>query len=219
MLASLLVLAAPQDEALETMKAVLKTYESAASCRMRIVHHDSSGLYPGDFEQMLECKGKRFVLKVTAPNKAGGDQERHAPDFHCDGKNVFRLKNGELDYDPFEYPAGTMPGWEVCGGLPLMAMLKSPNYATLWQPPPGFGKLVFRGPDTTEWMGQPVRRVKMLLDAGDGALREMASFILHSELPLLAGVAGPKESGGIGYAQYLDQEFDVDLPATLGDPP
>jgi len=218
MLPSLLAFLAPAKDAAETLKEVLATYESAKSYRMRVVHRDSSGLFPGAFEQRLEAKGKRFELKVTVPRAAGGEGQS-APDFYCDGENVFTYARGELDFAPLDYPQGVSPGWEVSGGLPLMAMMKTSNYSRLWSPPVAFGTFTFRGPESMEWQGRTVRRIRLLLDTGDGALREMANFMLDEKKALLVGASGPKPAEGGGFAQYLDQEFDIKLPDKLGDPP
>lgn len=218
MLPALLALSVPRADAFETLKDTLATYEKAKSCRMRIVHEDSTGLFPGKFEQRLEWKGKRFVLKVSVPRTLGG-AGLYAPDFYCDGENVFRHSNGELDFDPLDYPENLSPGWEVVGGLPLMAMMRTRNYTRLWTPPSEFGTLSFRGPVESEWKGHKVRRIRMLIDAGDGAVREMANFLLDREKPRLVGATGPKPDEGGGFTMYLDQEFDIELPDTLGDPP
>ncbi len=145
----------PKDpkEALIALKA---RYEGLSAFEATIVHHESSGLFPGDYQQSLTwTKPGAFTLKVTKP--ATG-QTRTAGDFTSDGANVTTV--GGTGYPnagtrPLNTDKNLSPGYEVSGGPIMSWLLKSPQSNFYINPPEGI-KASLAGDKPMTWHGVKV---------------------------------------------------------------
>lgn len=216
MYAALVALLAPED-GLDVLLRTLETYRAARTFRMQIVHEDSSGLFPGAFEQTLSAKGRRFELRVSKPRP---DEGPGAPDYFCNGQSVFVLRDGELFEEPLEVPEGRSPGWEVTGGLILSSIVQSNAVRALAKTREAKPAWEWRMPEPDEWHGADVWRISVLQPDGEGTKRSVATLYLDSSRKRLVGFTwAPGGKLKQGSARYLGQEFDVALPDTVGDPP
>jgi hypothetical protein len=215
MLAALVSILAHED-GLDVLQRVLDTYRDSRSFRMRIVHEHSSGLFPGTFEQTLAARGRRFELRVSQPPSEGASP----PDYYCNGQAVFLLRGGELFEEPLEVPEDRSPGWEVTGGLILSAIVQSNAARALAKTRESKPAWEWRLPEPDEWKGMGVQRVSVLQDDGEGTKRTVVTLYLDAGMRRLVGFSwSPDGRQKRGSARYLDQQFDVALPDTVGDPP
>lgn len=184
---------------------------------MHLAHSDSNGLFPGEFQQSLAVRGRRFELRAV-PSASGAKPA--VPDYYGNGEAVFVYQGGEIFEEPLDYPETTMPPWEVLGGLALSAALDSNAFKALAKTREREPKWEWRSPEAADWFGEPARKVQALQDDGEGTKRTVVTMYLHPSLDRLEGFSWPSgPAGKTGYARYRDQELGVPLPATLGDPP
>src|SRR5437016_3728633 len=114
MLATLALLSlVPTSTAQDAMMEVRRSYESMQGFSMTIAHHDSSGLFPGEYEQMLSWKkGGVFELKISKP--VSGNPSRKAPDYYCNGKYVWWAGGSSAPgSESVLHDPNSSPGWEV----------------------------------------------------------------------------------------------------------
>jgi len=127
-----LALAPLQNPVTDLLLEVRKHYGTLERFEARIVHHDSSGLFPGDYEQHLVWTGKHtFELKVT--KKSGykpipGHGGTNAPDYIAKGGTVTSRPSDRPEHTEDIVPRpNTMPGWEVSGGVALSFLENTHN--------------------------------------------------------------------------------------------
>lgn len=194
-----LVLLSPTPK--EALTELRKNYESLKTFEMRIVHHNSSGLFPGDYEQKLTWKApKEFKLKVT---KAAKGEERTAPDYICDGINVVDTGGSHPNHsEPINTDLNRMPGWEVSGGQILGWLMKSPSSQLMENPPAQF-KVAFTWGDAKEWKGTPVKEIIAKIDG----VSESMNLFLSTDGKRLLGWTSTfnKKDASV---QYLDQKLN-----------
>lgn len=157
MVTSLLLIAfGTGPDAKQVLESVIRNYQDAKEFRAHLTHHNSSGLFPGDYEQDLVWNApKTFTLKVTKASKA----DRTAPDYISDGKTVKSMRSGKLERsDSVEIPDNTSPGWEVSGGMAMSWLMKTQVGSFFLTPPPNF-TVKYRFGDTKEWQGTPVSEI------------------------------------------------------------
>lgn len=150
------------------LQAVFKSYKSLKSYSATIECQDASGLFPGHYVLELKWKGdKKFEMKVVEPSTpAPTSPGSPVPSYVSDGANVTtsgphrETTVRELNTDP-----NIAPGYEVAGGLLMMALLDSPNSKMLFDPPKEF-KIEYSHGKTSEWKGTKVKEIVMSMDAG-----------------------------------------------------
>lgn len=233
--------------ALALLKRAFARYQdpNLRSFSATIRHHNSSGLYPGDYDQELKWrrgeavngKDSRFTLLVTSPNN------RRVHDFYCDGT---RLITDGPDLADFDKPDNggpirrarfvgkpdvephTSPGWEVSGGAIVSVLMRTSN-----------GK-IFRGefpealPDGSRlslalgprrsWQGQQVREVLLIGVGPTYPKMKPVSLFVGAQGDRFVGYeawGGRRDKPTLGYMIYIDQKFNPEPapPATLGTPP
>ena len=113
------------DDAWKTLSSVIDGYTKHDTFQCTLVHDNSSGLFPGRYEQSLKWKkGGRFELKVTKPTTftpREGNPGSVAPDFYSNGKEVTAaFTNRPWTQDEIQHDKNSMPGWEVSTGLLLV---------------------------------------------------------------------------------------------------
>jgi hypothetical protein len=198
-----LVLAPPLPSPLETLREVRKNYEALSSFKCRIVHHNSSGLFPGDFEQELSWETPaKFSLKVIKPSKA----KVQAPNYTCDGRNVTSEggKDAWNGTDPINTDPNHSPGWEVSGGLAMAWLMKTPS-ADYFMNPPAPIKLDYAWGKTTKWQGVPVSEVvgSIAVQSEKGTI----SLFLTPDRRYLVGYRYTQGKFG-GHMRYADIQLD-----------
>lgn len=212
--ALLLTLAAPAT-AQETLLNTLKAYQNLKSFSMRIVHDNSSVVFPGQFVQTFKWKkGNRFELVVTKP-PAG--PERPA-DYYCDGKTVLSLRASGRTSQALKYDKGASPGFETSTGILFWALVWPQRMDQIKNPTKEYAaKISFEFGTTTTWKGYKVREVQMV--NRKEKRRHLSSFFVSPDSKRLIGFQWQPRPGAFGTAQYLDQKFDPGLPASLGKGP
>jgi hypothetical protein len=183
------------------LQAVFKSYKSLKSYSVTIESQDASGLYPGHFVLELKWKGdKKFEMKVVeetkpAPTASGSS----VPSFVSDGANVTTSGAGrettvrELNTDP-----NISPGYEVAGGLLMLALLDSPSGKTLFDPPKEF-KIEYSYGNTSEWKATKVKEIVMSLEGG--GQKTAYSVFLSEDGKWLVGAQYPI-NGKTGWVHY-----------------
>lgn len=218
MLTALLATFCVQGDAIQVLKDLALTYRTLDSLSVTIEHHDSSGLFPGEYTQELKWKkGNRFELRVTSANpKNPTSPGSRAPDYYCDGSQVTSVAPGTprpprpLNTDP-----NISPGYEVSAGVILSFLLDSPNVKLYLDPPAALGMKWSLGP-ATAWKGD---RAKQLLLTVSREGQTVTGTFYYAESPLrMLGMEfkAPTQSG---WMRYKDQKTNPKLPNTLGDPP
>ena len=121
----------------DALVKVMAHYQSLKLFDATLVHHNDSGLFPGDYVQSLSWEAPNsFSLKVTTP--ASGESHR-APDFTCTNGSI-HTEGGTYPTrpdEPLNTDINTMPGYEVSGGPILSWLLKSPSANLVIDPPNG----------------------------------------------------------------------------------
>jgi hypothetical protein len=200
-------------EPVDLLKAVREQYQGLKSFSMVIEHHNSSGLFPGDFTQTLKwAKGNRFELLVSKPNQNQSDNR--APDYRSDGQDVVSIRSsGPPTSDPVAIPRGISPGWEVSGGVILSWLVDGPTGKMMIDPPKDFKAAWSFGP-RSEWKKLKVRELVLTMKARLEA--QSVSFFVDESKREVVGFEydfGKQK----GYALYRDQKLNPDLPKTLGE--
>lgn len=218
MVAPLLIALLPTD-GWETMAGVLDKYTKHKSLTCHIIHADSSGLFPGTFEQSLAWKsGGRFELKVTKPPVAtAGAESRGVPDYYCDGKRVLTVwPSGERSEDKIK-EENSSPGWEVTTGLILMWLMDSPNKNLFTKPPTGI-QFTFALGAEEDWDGSRALPLQVSVEQDGNPVPATASFFMSNDKALFLGYHW-EQGGKKGTMTVRSTVFDKDLPDTLGDGP
>lgn len=214
------VLLHQSDGARATLEFVRDRYLRLETFAMTIVHHESSGLYPGDFTQaLLYRKGGRFMLKVLKPSSFVPKVDEPgalAPDFFSDGKNVVsRWTNKHTTTAKFDPDSQDMAAWEVAGG-PILGWLAGTKTSKSYFDPPPPLKVTFRFGSRRTWRSDDVREI--IVTFGDPQRGLPFSFFVDPRASRLIGFEWTR-SGIVGWAHYRDQRFDPELPADLGEAP
>ena len=193
-----------QQDPKAVLAAVQARYAGLSSLDATILHHEDSGLFPGDYVQALHwTKPATFTLKVTKPNKSGGNK---AGDFSCDGSTVhivggtYPLGDRPLNTDPNQ-----LPGYEVSGGPILSWLLKSPSADMFLNPPNGYKMALAWGAPTT-WQGVKVKAINcdMSTPKGVGAGSMTITLFLNERADELLGYQF-EENGKVKFLLYSDQ--------------
>jgi hypothetical protein len=190
-----------QEEAKDLLASVRDHYASLKRFEARIVHHESSGLFPGDYEQRLVWKGRHdFELTVTkrsAFRPSEGKPGTIAPDYFAKGGTVrARYPDRTERTEPVVPSPNSMPGWEVSGGLALTFLERTPNANIFFHPPQGFAVTFAKG-SKTQWKGQDVRELLIRFEAGGSG--QTVSLFLEPKRPLIVGGEFLK-----GWTRYAD---------------
>jgi hypothetical protein len=199
-----------QPDGLAILSEVRRAYESMRGFSMTIEHHESNGLFPGDFSQELQWSKGRFELRVSAPPKAPAPE---APTYFCDSKQVVSMVDGAGQAVLLTRDIREMPGWEVTGGL-VLSWLERTGFADfIWHPPIGVEASVScDGPKT--WQKEDTEQ--LTLTEGEGRARQKMRLYVSPDHRRLIGFGWDR--GKVhGWAHYRDQKERTDLPATLGD--
>lgn len=212
--------AAQSDGARATLEFVRDRYLLMDSLSMVIRHHNSSGLFPGDYTQELRyLKPGRFELKVKSKAKftpTEGIPGGLAPDYFCDGKVVASVRDkAVISTSPVEPDPNTMPGWEVAGGPILGWLMGSPASKSYIEPPAGL-KTTLRFGTRAKWQGEEVREI--LLTLGDSKTGLVVSLFIDRLGRRLVGFEW-NPGGKTGWAHYTKQEANPKLPGDLGKTP
>lgn len=196
----------------DVLKTIQEEYQQLNSFSMDIEHHNSSGLFPGSYQQALAWRGRRFELKVTkasdfkpVDSHPGG----LAPNYKCDGTSVASNPGSvrEINTD-----ANSMPGWEVSGGFILSWLMKTPSANFLVEPPKGFAIEYSFGP-TTQWKDLAVNEIILSMSAG-GRKAGMSLYVSPDRKSFLGFES--KEITNPGWAIYRNQRRNPNLPKDLG---
>lgn len=180
-----------QDPAKDLLLQVRKHYGELKLFEARIVHHNSSGLFPGDYEQRLVWTGKHtFDLTVTEESNYKPDKERPgmlAPDYQAkDGKVTFRRPNGAQVVSSVVPDPNTMPGWEVSGGFALTFLESTASADFFTKPPPGMEAVLSMGSQKI-WQDRAVREIVLNFKAQNQTLK--LSLFVDGKRPLFVGYA------------------------------
>jgi hypothetical protein len=197
-----------------------KSYAALTSFSATIVHHDDSGLFPGDYTQELKWrKGGRFELVVTKPSgytASLGAPGSSAPNYFADGKSVVSIHSGgKRSSDSLEVRENMAPGWEVSGG-PVMGWLQSTPLSKLVMNPPKDIRIEYEFAKTASWQGEKVKEILMRWTAGPQTVP--ISFYLSRDGKSLVGYAFSRE-GRTGWCHYKSQKMNPPLPESLGTAP
>jgi hypothetical protein len=192
----------------ELLRAVQVHYKNLDGFAMKIEHYDSSGLYPGRFDQTLRWrKGGRFELTISSPDN------QKVPNFYADGVQTLALypdgrrSIGELRPDP-----NTAPGWEVTGGLIVSWLEHTESCEKVFHPKEGLFVQWELGP-RVQWRDHPVVEIVGVISNQDKL--STLSFFVNPEEKRLIGLetlAGDRTHAAL----YLAQKENPDLPDTLG---
>lgn len=219
MLAALLfVVASPQTDAKQVLQDIQAAYRKLDSLSVTIEHHDSSGLYPGDYTQELKWKkGGRFELKVTKLNpKDVASPGSKAPDYFCDGKDVLTIRpDGSRSSRPVNTDPNISPGYEVSGGLIMTILLDSPSGKVIMNPPAALGMTWSLG-EEVEWKGE---KGKQLILSIERQGQKANGTFYYAEGPLKLLGMEFKADKQQGWSHYRDEKRNPVLPEKLGDPP
>lgn len=213
-------LSAQSDGARATLEFVRDRYLALESFSMVIRHHDSSGLFPGDYTQELRyLKPGRFELKVKSKSKFTPNEDLPgglAPDYFCNGKTVASVRDkAVVSTHPVTPDPNTMPGWEVSGGPILGWLMGAPASKSYIDPPAGL-KSALRFGTRSKWQGEEVREI--LLTLGDPKTGLIVSLFIDRLGRRLVGFEW-NPNGRTGFAHFTKQEVNPKLPGDLGDPP
>src|SRR5688572_23282979 len=187
-----------QNPAKDLLLEVRKHYAGLKRFEATIVHHNSSGLFPGDYEQRLTWTGKNtfelIVTKRSGFKPVDGKTGWLAPDYRAkDGMVTSRRTDGSEDRSSVVPHPNTSPGWEVSGG-PALMFLENTRGADFWfNPPSGFSIALSMGA-TQLWQERAVREIVADMK-GQGQTLKVSIFI-DPKLPLLVGVAHNDAGGG-----------------------
>lgn len=188
MLATLaFVVAFGQADAPALLREVRDHYRSMKRFEATIDHHDSSGLFPGEYTQKLVWEGKgTFTLKVTKPSQyvpSSGNPGGLAPDYTADGKSVVSVwKDGRERTDSVTPRPNTSPGWEVSGGLAISFLQETNTASWILEPPKEFPLSWAMGKESS-WKGLDVRQ---LVGTFQGHDRRVHVYV-DSKRPLIVG--------------------------------
>lgn len=225
--AALLLAQASDISPKDALERVAASYGKLGSFSMHIEHSDSSGLFPGPFEQQLEWrresgtlivqgeakqKANRFRLTVTRRNSS------KAPDYFCNGLGIMSSwTDGRREYRvPFEDP-NTMPGWEVSGGLILGWLQETPNSKFLIDPPDEM-ELNYSFGNSATWKGEKVK--ELILDWKSGDTTRRIWLYMSPKFDRYVGFEWePKPGKPHGFAHYSMQRRNPRLPKNLGEYP
>ncbi len=206
------------DDGFATLSHVLDGYRGHKSFSCTLVHHDSSGLFPGDYEQQLVwARGGRFELRVSkkADPKTLTTPGMAAPDYYCDGKRVLVAGPGGSNRIEALGQKNLMPGWEVSGGMILTWIMDTPNKSLFTSPPPGLDMKYSVEPER-EWRGHRVMPILAKVSSGD----ETSSiwFYVSTDGKTYYGFDF-RMKDYTGYSEVKDQAFDKPVPSDLGEGP
>jgi len=217
MVSALVFLAVSQgNDGVAVLKNLRDEYQKLSSFSMNIEHHESSGLFPGNYKQSFAWSKGRFELRVTKTSDAkpeAGKPGSLAPDYFCEGKEVVsrqitgQTSTRELNRDP-----NILPGYEVAGGMIVSWLLKSPNADMLFNPPKGF-EVGYELGAQTRWHEMDAKELKITIKSGGQG--SDVRFLLSPDLKSLVGFEWKRE-GKTGWAIYSDQKRDPKLSDTLG---
>ncbi|HMS56197.1 MAG TPA: hypothetical protein PKA27_12425 [Fimbriimonadaceae bacterium] len=179
----------------DTVREVVKHYQSLKTFSMSIEHSDSSGLFPGKYTQDFTFDNGKFSLTVTSP------KDSKVPNYSCDGKEVTTDRNGSKSTEPLNTDPNLMPGWEVSGGLIVSWLMKTPSAGFLFNPPQGF-KLVMSPGKKTKWQEIDVNEVVVQMSGGQETISVM--LYLSKDNKWLVGMEH-KSNGNGGWVKYTKQ--------------
>jgi hypothetical protein len=211
---------APQEGAREALQETAKHYASLKSYSVKIESHNSSGLFPGNYEQTLAWKkGNRFEIITTKPSHfipKEGQPGAPAATYYCNGTEVLTIRADKarsvrlLNTDP-----NIQPGYEVTGGLVLSWLLGSPTSQFIFSPPESFS-VAYSWGDRKTWEGFSVREAVLTMGSGDRT--QVISLFLDAKRPTMAGQEY-MENGERHYRVYREAKENPELPDKLGDHP
>ena len=176
---------------LESLKA---RYEKLQTLSVTIEHHNSSGLFPGEFTQSLKWKGKDcFSLNVI---KRGNSS---APDFSSDGSTVTeKSKDGGVKTYPVSKSQNVSTPYGVSGGLIMSWLLKDPSVQMLLSPPAGM-KIEYSLNEKSKWQGQDVKSLGLKMVIGAQSMN--ITLYVSQDGQHLLGMQGD-EKMKMGYMKY-----------------
>lgn len=214
MLATFVLAAALAQDPIAVLKSIRDAYQKLDSYSATLEHHDSSGLFPGEYTQTLKWrKGNQFELVVTKPNPAEVKSPgRNAPNYYSNGQTVVRIRETDRREESIVPGPNTMPGWEVSGGLALSFLVNSKSMDILFEPQPNF-PIEWKSVVESKWQGERGKRIDATFN------KQLGVRIFYAENPLrLVGVEY-EEGGKKHWMRYVSQDFAPKLPEKLGDPP
>ncbi|MCW5936629.1 MAG: hypothetical protein KIT11_04905 [Fimbriimonadaceae bacterium] len=217
MLSALVLFAVtPRDEARDLFLSVLDSYAARSSVALKIDHQDSSGLFPGRFEQELKWKkGRRFTLLLVKGEGSDAVSSGLPPDYYCDGERVLVVtSSGEKAEEPIERE-NVMPGWEVTGDVVLSWLMGTEN-KKYWASPPAGIETEFTMGEDREWMGEKAKTINFSFVREDQKFESV--FYISEDKTRYLG-ASYELNGKKAWVHYKEQKFDVELPDDLGDGP
>lgn len=184
------------------LSAVIARYGGLRSFDATIIHHMDSGLFPGDYVQVLHwTKPTNFTLDVTKPSTAQGNR---AGNFACDGSMVHTVGGSHPVSDrPLNADPNLLPGYEVSGGPILSWLLKSPSAKMFLDPPKGMTMSLSWG-DPTTWHGVKVRVMNCATTSSAGSMT--MQMFLNDRADEFLGYQF-KENGTVKYLIYSDQKL------------
>jgi|CXWL01.1.fsa_nt_gi hypothetical protein len=208
------------DDPKEILKKVQTHYQALSSFSMDIEHHNSSGLFPGNYKQTLKWQSpKRFELVITQKAEFAakeGQSGTTAPSYFSDGTYVSG-KGGPLDgrSDSVEPRPNSSPGWEVSGGMILSWLMKTPTGNFLFEPPKGFTVSFSFVEATKEWQKIPVREIIASFAVEGSADNRNIQLFVGKETDTLAGLAFSSGNQS-GWAKYTNQVENPKFGKAIG---
>lgn len=219
-----LALLTPQGDGKALIEQLSKRYGELHSFESTIVHYNSSGLYPGSYEQSLKWKAGKFELKVTKRSDSvpkEGSVGTTAPDFYCNGREVLYVRDSRIEARNNPVPdQNSMPGWEVSGGFIISFLQKTRNAQWLLNPPEPF-TLTCKLLEPKEWKGERARPIELMVTKGGDEQVTLVLFVAADELRLIGWEAklqpgGQSSEETVAWLWYKDQKFNPPLPEDLG---
>jgi len=194
MIAATLLLALNLGTPREAILECMAYYQGLKKFSMDIKHQNSSGLFPGKYEQKLEWNGpKNWSLNVVKPSEfkpVDGEPGSLAPTYLCkDGELIERLTGGS-ERPGSEATDQTMPGWEVSGG-PIMSWLAgtpSGKYYADGLPKDSGMSISLTWGSLKKWQDLSVREIILTTATAQGESRKFSMF-LDVEKPRLLGLS------------------------------
>jgi hypothetical protein len=207
-----LIAIAPPATARDLLKEVRDHYRGLTTFSMLIEHHNSSGLFPGEYNQKLRWrKGSKFDLVVTKCNPAEKDSK--APNYFVNGKEVLSIKaDGSKDITAVEMEPNHSPGWEVSGG-PILSWLQDATLSKILTDPPKGLTLEWSFGPGAEW--RKIKSRELLGKVTQNGQSHTIRLYVNEREKTLVGIEfdfGAQK----GHAFYTNQAFNPKLPEDVG---
>ncbi len=214
MVGTVVLAATLAQDPLSVLGSLRDAYRKLDTYSATIEHHDSSGLFPGEYTQSLKWRrGNRFELIVIKPvAQSGSPSGRQAPNFFSNGSKVVEIRGSDRRERSLAPEQNSSPGWEVSGGVVMLFLSDSPNAKTLFEGRPEF-PIEWKQVDEVKWRGEKVSRISAIVN------KTLPIRLYFADKPLRLVGQEYEEGRTKHWMRYVSQDFSPQLPANLGEPP